>query len=446
MSVRPNIVLFLADDLGYGDVGIHGNSVVHTPHFDAFARSAVEWERFYVSPVCAPTRASVMTGRYNFRTGVTDVGGHGCEMATDEITLAEVLRGAGYATGLFGKWHLGDGPRHSPTQRGFDEVLSFHGCAMAAGQYFDPTLLHNDVPEVRNGYCMDIFTDAAIAFMRAKRDRPFFIYLPANLIHAPLIAPDSLAAQYDNLGLLDSTRKTYGMVQSLDENFGRLRAAMAELNLENDTMLIAASDNGPCAGSNPVERHMAGLHGLKGTVYENGLRVPCFMRWPHGFPGGRAVSSIAAHIDLMPTIAGACEAALPQGRTLDGVNLLPVLRNADTPGVDRSLMFQWDSGQFPRRGHAFCVLNQRWKLVQPCGMDAPGQQHIRDRYAELCRLQDRGERSIDGQSRFELYDLQSDPGERVDLAGAHPGIVADMRSAYDAWFTNVTDRWNWPPE
>ena len=173
MRKKPNVILFLADDLGYGDVGCHGNPVVQTPNLDSFAQDSVEWDRFYVTPVCAPTRASMMTGRYNFRTGVTDVFGRGCEMATDETTLAEILRDASYATGLFGKWHLGGQPQQSPTQRGFDETLTFRGCAMRADQYFNPTVLHNDVPETREGYCLDIFTDAAIDFMKTHRDDPF---------------------------------------------------------------------------------------------------------------------------------------------------------------------------------------------------------------------------------------------------------------------------------
>lgn len=445
MSKRPNVILFLADDLGYGDLGIHGNTVVRTPHIDSFARESVEWERFYVTPVCSPTRASMMTGRHNFRTGVTDVFGSGCEMAKDEITVAELLRKDGYATGLFGKWHLGDQAHQSPTQRGFDEALTFHGCAMKSDQYFNPTLLRNDVPEQHDGYCLDIFTDAAIAFMKAHRDDPFFIFLPSNLIHTPLVAPDSLVAQYDNLGLIESTQKTYAMVQNLDDNFGRLRQVLAELGLEDDTLLIVTSDNGPCSGSNPVERHMAGLHGLKGTVYENGIRVPSFMRWPNGFQTGGTRAQIAAHIDLLPTIVEACGISPHTKSKVDGVSLMSLLREPDAPCSDRNLIFQWDSGQTPRRGHAFCVLNQRWKLVQPCGMDSRGQQHIRDRYAELCRLQNRGERNIDGPARFELYDLQEDPGEYVDLASEYPDIVENMRAEYDAWFNDVTDRFYQEP-
>ncbi len=433
----PNVILFLADDLGFGDIGCHGNPVVKTPHLDTFARDSVELDRFYVSPVCSPTRASLMTGRWNFRTGVTDVFGQGCEMNTSERTVAAILRDAGYATGLFGKWHLGDQPAHSPTQRGFDETLTFLGCAMPATEYFDPTLLHNDQPQQRTGYCMDIYTDAAIGFIKAHREEPFFIYLPTNLIHTPMVAPDALIAQYDNLGLIESTQKIYGMVQSIDENFGRLRAALAEFGLEDDTLLIATSDNGPCSGSKPTDRHMAGLHGLKGTVYENGIRVPCFMRWPNGFAGQRHEAAATAHVDLLPTIAQACGATLPDDRIIDGVSLLPALQQGDAI-EPRHLVFQWDSGQSPRHGQAYCVINERWKLVQPCGMDSPGQKHIRRRYAQLCQLQNRGERSIDGPARFELYDLLEDPGEQHDLAHQHPDLVTQLIDAYDRWYADVT--------
>lgn len=292
------------------------------------------------------------------------------------------------------------------------------------------------------GYCMDIFTDAAIRFIRQNRTRPFFVYLPANLIHTPLQVGPDLAAEFDAAGLSDSTKKIYGMVRSVDANFGRLRSALKELGLEENTLLIFASDNGPCASSKPMDRYMAGLHGLKGTVYENGIRTPCWMRWPAGFPAPAKVARLAAHVDILPTVLDACGVTAPGDVKLDGVSLMPLLRNPASRWPDRTLFFQWDSGQAPRRGHAFAVLTERWKLVQPGGMDSPQQQHIRDRYADLCRLQGRGERSIDGEPRYELYDVAADPGETKDLAAAHPDIVAKMKRQYEAWFDDVAARWN----
>jgi arylsulfatase/arylsulfatase A len=205
--------------------------------------------------------------------------------------------------------------------------------------------------------------------------------------------------------------------------------------------LLFASDNGPCSGSVPLNRFMAGLHGLKGTVYENGIRVPCFARWPAGFHSPAKVTRLTAHLDVMPTVLDACGVAVPPGTRLDGVSLLPLLRNSAADWLQRTLFFQWDSGQQPRRGQAFCVLTERWKLVQPCGMDLPPQQHIRDRYTELCRLQNRGVRSMEGPPRYELYDTSTDPGETRDLAAAQPAVVEAMKKQYETWFDDVCQRW-----
>jgi arylsulfatase A-like enzyme len=434
---RPNVVLFLTDDQGYGDLGFHDNPHAKTPQMDTFAREAVELTNFHVSPVCSPTRASLMTGRYNFRTGVCDVFRKATLMDPAEVTVAEVLRGAGYATGIFGKWHLGDDAERQPNAQGFDEALSFPGAAMR--QYFNPELLHNGAKEKRNGYCMDIFTDAAIGFIKKNRARPFFVYLPANLIHTPLQVDEELAVPYLALG--PSTSKVYGMLRSVDNNFGRLRAALKELRLEENTLLLFTTDNGPCSGSAPTNRFMAGLHGLKGTVYENGIRVPCFARWPAGFKSPGKVTRLAAHIDVMPTILEACGVAVPAGAKLDGRSFLPLLRDPAANWPGRTLFFQWDSGQEPRRGHAWCAVTEQWKLLQPVGMDSPQQQHIRDRYAELCRLQGRGERSIEGAPRHELYDLAADPGEAKDLAAEQPTVVEKMKKQYEAWFDDVAARW-----
>jgi arylsulfatase/arylsulfatase A len=441
-NTRPNVVIFLADDLGFGDLACHGNPIVKTPSIDAFAREAVELARFHVCPVCSPTRASLMTGRYNFRTGVADVFGKATVMDPAETTLAEVLRTAGYTTGLFGKWHLGDDPEHSPNAQGFAEALTFPGPAMPAKNYFDPQLLHNGRKEKYQGYCLDVFTDAALAFIRQNRDRPFFLYLPSNLIHTPLAVAPELAAQYDNLGLAEPTTRIYGMIRKVDDNFGRVRTALRKLGLEENTLLIFFSDNGPCSGSRPFDRHMAGLRGLKGTVYENGIRVPCFVRWPAGFSAPARSERLAAHIDLMPTILEACGAAVPETVRLDGRSLLPLLKDPGAPWPDRTIFFQWDSGQAPRKDHAWAALSEKWKLVQPAGMDSPQQQHIRNSYAKLCELQGRKDgTSIEGGPRYELYDVAADPGETRNMAASHPEIVARLRKQYEAWFDEVAARW-----
>jgi arylsulfatase A len=440
---RPNVVIFLADDLGYGDVQYHGNPYVKTPHIDAFAREAVEFNQFYVSPVCAPTRASLMTGRYNFRSGVADVFGDASQMDLKEVTIAEALRDAGYATGIFGKWHLGRDLAHGPNAQGFQESLVHVGAAMR--NYFDPQLIHNGINEVHKGYCMDIFTDAALAFIRQNRVHPFFVYLAANLIHTPLQVSNELVEPFKVMGLDEKTVKICGMITSLDNSFGRVRTTLKELHLEDNTLIVFLSDNGPCAGSVTTNRFMAGLCGLKGTPYQNGIRVPCFVRWPDGFKSPGRIDRLAAHIDLMPTILAICDVSRPKGVIWDGVSLLPLLRDPGMAWPDRNLFFQWDSGQSPRRGHAYAVLNEHYKLVQPTGMDSPIQKHIHDRYTEVSAAQHRELRTLDGPPRYELYDITQDPGEWKDAAAAHTEIVEQMKRAYDDWFTDVAMRWNIEP-
>ena len=437
---RPNVILFLADDQGWGDLACHGNPYLKTPTLDAFAHEAVRFSRFYVSPVCAPTRASLMTGRYNYRTGVTDVNASYCRMDPAEVTVAEALRSAGYATGIFGKWHLGyEGP-YLPNAQGFDESLVFYR-GLPEKMYFDPELIHNGKPEHYKGYCMDVFTDAAIDFIKQNHAKPFFVYLPANLIHAPLVAPKDSLARYESAGLDEKTTIICGMIDSVDRNFDRLCQVVKQLGLEDNTLIIYTSDNGPAAGTSTSERFMAGLHGLKGTVYENGLRVPCFMRWPDGFKTPSDVNRLAAHIDIMPTILDACDVPTPEHIKMDGLSLLPLLKDPSAKWPERTLFFQWNGVEKPIRGRAFAAITERWKLLQPVGIENPGQQFICDQYTELSKIQGRGDRTIKGPSRYELYDLAVDPAERYDLAARYPDIVEQMKKQYNAWFDDVCVRW-----
>ncbi len=437
----PNVVLVLTDDQGFGDLGCHGNPLVRTPHLDRFASQSLELTQFYACPVCSPSRAALLTGRYPLRTGVVDVFGDACKMKSEEVTLAEALAAAGYATGLFGKWHLGDASPHRPAEQGFQEVLSYRG--IAPRPYFDPALLHNGQAVKIPGYCMDIFADHAIAFVRQNKDRPFFLYLATNLIHTPLEVAPAAVEPFRQAGLDEPTSKVWAMLKSVDDNFGRLMAALAELELEQDTLVWFTSDNGPCTGSTTPQRHMAGLRGLKGTVYENGIRVPCFLRWPGRLPPGTKVDRIAALIDVMPTILDACGVPKPPSVSWDGVSLLPLLENAAVAWPDRTLFFQWEGTPRPEKGMCFAVRNQRWKLVQAAGI-ADRQAHIRRKYAELCAAQGRGPLTIEGPSRLELFDIAADPGETRDLAGAHPEMVRPMQQAYDRWFDDVWTAWQQP--
>lgn len=439
--VRPNVVLFLIDDQGYGDLGCHGNPKVRTPSMDAFARQSVELTQFYSMPVCSPTRAALMTGRYHMRTGVTDVFRPSYEMKTEEVTVAEALRDAGYATGLFGKWHLGETAGHRPNDQGFQESLTHETPAMR--QYFDPTLLENGVPKQFRGYCMDIFTDQAIAFMRRHRDRPFFVYLPTNLIHSPLQVADELVEPYAQAGLDERTSKVWAMLQSVDTNFGRLLAVLKELGLEENTLVLLTSDNGSCSDSTTTQRFMAGLRGLKGTPYEGGIRVPTFARWPGKLRAGATASGLGTVMDVMPTLLDACGIPKPAGVQWDGVSLMPLLRNPASAWPDRTVVFQWDGHPVPQRGRCFAVRSGRYKLVQATGLvDDPRQKHILATYATITTAQGRGPLTIEGEPRYELFDIAADPGERKDLAAEHPEIVAKLRSQYDEWFDDVWTSWH----
>ena len=227
---------------------------------------------------------------------------------------------------------------------------------------------------------------------------------------------------------------------NLDE-FMMVRAALKELDLEDNTLLVFTSDNGPQLTSLQKDRYTAGLHGLKGTVYEGGLRVPCYMRWPAGFQSPTKVTRLAAHIDVLPTVLEACGVTATAEPKLDGISLLSLLKSPAAGWPERTLYFQWDSGQIPRKGQAFTALTEKWKLVQPCGMDAKLHRNTRSEYAACARLQGLGERSIDGPARQELYDMTTDAGEKKDLAAGHPEIVAKLKAQYEAWFDDVTARW-----
>lgn len=435
---RPNIIVFLVDDQGFGDLGYHGNQRIRTPHMDAFARQALELTQFYAMPVCAPTRACLMTGRYHLRTGVTDVFGASANMKPEEITLAETMRDAGYATGIVGKWHLGDEAPRRPQDQGFQEALVLRGLGLR--NYFNPELLHNGEKKQFKGYCMDIFTDHAIEFVRRHKDQPFLLYLAPNLIHTPLQVDDAFAEPFRKAGLDELTSKVYGMLKSVDDNFGRLLATLKEQGLEDNTLVWFTSDNGPCTGSTTPQRFMAGLRGLKGTVYENGIRVPSFIRWPREFQSGAKMDRIASVMDIMPTVLDACGALKPAGVKWDGMSLLPLLRKPQSNWPDRTIVFQWDGHPLPQRASSYAVRNQRYKLVQSVGI-ADRQAHIRNKYAELCAAQGRGPLTVEGEPRWELFDIASDPGETKDIAAQQPNLVRKMKAHYEAWFDDVWTRW-----
>ncbi len=413
---RPNIVLVMTDDQGYGDLGFTGNPIIRTPHIDAFAKESIRFTDFHVSPTCAPTRCALMTGRHEFRSGVTHTINERERMSLKATTIAQVLKSAGYTTGIFGKWHLGDEAAYQPGRRGFDEVF-IHGaggigqtyvgsCGDAPGNtYFDPAIRHNGRFEKTKGYCTDVFFGQALNWMDAKRKdkTPFFTYITPNAPHAPLQCPEEYAKHY--AGKVDTNvAKFYGMIENIDDNFGRLLAKLDEWNIARDTLVIFMTDNGGTAG---VKVFNAGMRGAKVTPYEGGTRVPSFWRWPAGFHGGRDCDALTAHIDIFPTLAEIAGGKVPKGLKLDGRSLVPLLKDPKADWPDRFLFThvgRWEKGKAEASKFVNCsVRNARFQLVN----DA------------------------------ELYDLKTDPAETRNVISEFPAVLSKMRAAYDQWWGEI---------
>ncbi len=396
---RPNILLVMTDDQGWGDVRSHGNPELDTPAMDALARAGVRFDRFYVSPVCSPTRASLLTGRYSLRTGVYGVTRGRETMRSEEVTLAETLRDAGYATGIFGKWHNGAHFPHDPAGQGFDTFFGFS--AGHWNNYVDTDLIYNGETVPTRGFITDVLTDSALAFMRRHRERPFFAYVPFNAPHSPFQAPDALFRKYTERGFDNRDAAAYAMVENVDENLRRLLGELDRLGLRDRTIVLFLTDNGP----NGV-RWNGGMRGIKGSVREGGTRVPFFMHWPGQIEGGLTVQEKAAHIDVMPTLLELVGLQAPSSTVMDGRSLVPLLSGEGTDWPDRMLYIH-HFGQGPLRPLPGSVRYGHWSAVN----------------------EGRG---------WELYDLWADPAERTDVAPEHPELSTSLAGAYEAWFADVT--------
>jgi arylsulfatase A-like enzyme len=415
---RPNVVLILTDDQGYGDLSLHGNTQLATPNIDSLARDGVRFTRYCTSPVCSPTRSSLLTGRYNYRTGVVDTYLGRSMMRTEEETIAEMLRPAGYRTGIFGKWHLGDNYPLRSIDQGFDESLVIQGGGLlqpgdlpqeltgVKPSYFDPVLSRNGKWEPQKGYCTDIYFREAMRFIDQSRSKPFFCYIPTNAPHTPLQVAEELVEPYRKLGLDDTTARIYAMIANVDKNVGSLLEHLKQRKLDQNTIVIFATDNGP-----QQKRFNAGLRGLKGSAYEGGLRVPLLVRWPGRIAAGSVVDQLSAHIDIAPTLLEACGAK--SNVQFDGRSLLPLMTESKAKDTwsDRSIYLQWHRGDAPRPFENSAVITQRYKLV----------------------------------NGKELYDLEADTNESTDIAASQSNIVRQLRMSYEAWFKDVSGTHNYAP-
>lgn len=428
---RPNIILVMTDDQGMGDLSCMGNTVLKTPHLDRFYEQSTRFTDFQVSPTCAPTRAALMSGRPPFKVGVTHTILQRERMALDIVTLPQALKTAGYTTGIFGKWHLGDEDPYLPSNRGFDESL-IHG-AGGIGQvglgdfppngtnsYFDSILLHNNNIVQTEGYCTDLFFHAGLAWINEKRTAPtkapYFAYISLNAPHAPMIAPKSFTKRFTDLGYGKKTAGRYGMIENIDHNMGQLMAKLNEWNALDNTLVIFMTDNGATnltgkLNGEKVKMFNYNMKGAKNSPHEGGSHVPAFWYWKDTLDQGIDIPALTAHLDLFPTfldLAGASPEKRPDTmQPLDGRSLLPLLHNATAPWADRELFFhcgRWNPGKRTEAKFEKCaVRTQRWRFV----------------------------------NNTELYDISTDPGQTKNIADTYPDIITQLRKSYDQWWESA---------
>jgi arylsulfatase len=458
---RPNIVLLITDDQGYGDLSCHGNPILKTPNLDRLHAEGVRFTDFYVSPTCSPTRASLMTGRHEFKNGVTHTILERERLTLKARTLAQVLKEAGYTTGIFGKWHLGDEAEYQPNRRGFDEVFihgaggigqSYEGsCGDAPGnRYFNPAILHNGTFEKTEGYCTDVFFRQASKWVGQKAETvagervPFFCYIATNAPHGPLDCPEEYIARYRGKTPTEDVAKFYGMIANIDDNVGRLLARLEELKIDRETLFIFMNDNGGTAG---VRVFNAGMRGQKGTAYRGGTRGASFWRWP-GTLTAADCDRLSAHIDLYPTLAEIAGAKLSSEieAKLDGRSLTPLLANPKAEWADRLIFThvgRWNKGTDANLAkYAACsVRDPRFQLVsarkQPAGPDPARAGGAKRPKAAAKPAAATEQSAVAVPKNWELFDLKADPGETRNIAAEHPEVVARLEAAYDKWWAEV---------
>ncbi|EDY81804.1 sulfatase domain protein [Verrucomicrobiia bacterium DG1235] len=393
----PNVLVILADDQGWGDLSLHGSQNLNTPTLDRLAQQGAQFENFYVQPVCSPTRAEFLTGRYYPRGGVYDTGAGGERLDADEETIAQVFRTAGYATAAFGKWHNGTQAPYHPNTRGFDEYYGFTSGHW--GSYFDALLDHNGSLVQSAGYLPDTLTTATLDFIEQQTadQTPFFAYLALPTPHSPMQTTDEDWARFANKKLTslatnpadenpDHTRAALAMVENIDANVGRLLDRIQELDIEENTIVVYFTDNGPNGW-----RYNANMRGRKGSTDEGGTRSPLFIRYPQKIQPGATLNTIASSIDLLPTLGQLANITWQPAQTLDGISLAPQLQNPNLRLPDRTIFSYW-SGRISAR-------------TQDYRLDHQGQ----------------------------LYHIPTDRGQTTDLSTKHPELTASLQSQIDAW-------------
>ena len=448
---RPNILFILTDDQGYGDLSILGNPVLKTPNLDKMHGESLRFTNWNNSPTCAPTRSALMTGRHEFRNGVTHTILERERLNPKATTVAQVLKGAGYQTGIFGKWHLGDEAEYQPGKRGFDETFIHGGggigqtypgsCGDAPGnKYFDPAILHNGVFEKTKGYCTDVFFDRATKWMEARKDgkEPFFCWLATNAPHGPYIAKPEDKALYEGKGLGEDTENFFGMIHNIDQNVGTLLAKLDAWGIAKNTLVVYMNDNGGTAG---VKVYNAGMRGAKGSPWIGGVRGISFWRWP-GTLKPADCGALTAHIDFFRTAAALAGASLNddlEEQAAEGRSLLPLLENPSAAWEDRYLFFH--QGRCPKDTNPdnaklrnACVRNTQYTLVsEPAGQARGPKANAKGGEAGTAPAP---------ALRWQLFDVIADPGQTKNIADENLEIVEKMSSTYDEWWTSLKGQYD----
>ncbi len=421
---QPNVIVIMTDDQGYGDMACHGNPWLKTPNLDRLAAESIQLEDYHVDPVCTPTRAALMTGRYSSRVGAWTVTEGRQLLNSDEVTMADVFAASGYRTGMFGKWHLGDSWPYAPGARGFQEVVCHQAGGVdeignpAGNDFFDDTYYHNGQPKKFRGYCTDVFFREAMRFIRqpgsGDAGKPFFVYLALNAMHGPFTVAEEYSAPFAAQGHAEKRAKFYGMIANFDENLGRLLESLKQWDLERDTLVIFMGDNGSAAGAASADESNAGfnagMRGKKGSVYDGGHRVACFVRWPGKLKAGHAVHQITSHRDWLPTLIDLCGLKIPGDVAFDGQSIAPLLVQQATDWPDRTLFIerQGDRPELTRNPAArnrypqYTVLTEKWRLVSG-----------------------------------KLYDIVADPGQQRDVTSSNSTVADELFAAYEKHFADV---------
>ena len=423
---KPNVILIMVDDQGYGDVACLGNPYIQTPNIDQLHQRSARFTDYHVSPTCAPTRAAVLTGHHSNRTGVWHTVNGRSLILERETTMPQVFKENGYSTAIFGKWHLGDNYPFRPQDKGFEEVLVHGGGGVGQtmdhwdNDYFDDTYLHNGKPEKFAGYCTDIWFDHAKKFIEKKKDQAFFCYLSTNAAHSPYFVEDKYSAPYQNNENIPNAA-FYGMISNIDENIGKLVDYLTSLDLMDNTILIFTTDNGTAAGAK-VEGHRldgfvvkgnnAGMRGIKASMYEGGHRVPLFIHWKNGgIATGKDINELTAHYDIFPTLVDLCQLNISPEIKFDGTSLVPLINGNNEAFKDRIVITNSQRIEVPEPWRRTALMQANWRLI----------------------------------NGTELYDLDSDPEQRNNVAEQYPKKMQELQAAYGQWWSEISPSYDDQP-